>query len=155
MSLDKHMVHKKEKAKTGGWKRGWKHVTALLVLLLAGTGPGAVLAADIPPMPNIADHYTPAAVVPIYVCPPVVRVGYEAADGSTADDSAYPLIAWYLADDNARPFLVVLFDSQDGRVRVFWIDYDRDGNPDEFGDLKRLQEVIPTDNVCDLAERVK
>lgn len=132
----------------------------LLALLTVLSIAGSALAADIPPMPDLENDYVPVIGQPVGDCPSVVAIGYEAADGSTADDPSFPLIAWYLLDETdkrLRPFLIVLFDSQDrdGRIRAGWIDYDRDGVADEFGDLKRLKEILPSLSVCDLAQRVK
>ncbi|MGI0013786.1 MAG: hypothetical protein ACREBU_10140 [Nitrososphaera sp.] len=119
-----------------------------------------VLAADmglaaVPPMPDLENDYRPASYG--RPCESVGAIAYEASDDSTLDDPSYPLIAWYRLDGSAKelqPFLVVLYDSKDGRIRAFWLDYDRDGEADEFGDLKRLKEIVPSLAVCDLAKRV-
>lgn len=105
-------------------------------------------------MPALEYEYEAADAQPYISCPSVMRIGYEALDGSTVDDPYYPYVALRIDDSNPKPFLVVEIDSKEGVIKRFWFDTDRDGMADDSGDGAKFLSKYSS-SPCDLAKLVK
>lgn len=123
----------------------------LAVLLAVALFAAPVLAAVA--MPVLEFEYEVVAEQPFLACPNVIKQVWEALDGSTADDPAYPYVSVRL-EDSDKPILIIEVDSKTGDVKQYYFDGNRDGIAEDSGSWDKFLSKYP-ESVCDLAKLAK